>query len=222
MNFYDIGELSEEEKEAFINEMSHIRSQLESHIIPEAYPEQISNILTLSLPIIKGHIELVRDNMVEISAYCLISKDWIRELVPMLQGKKCLEIMSGSGMLSKALQEEGISVIATDSKKWNFKSYWCEVEKLDANDAIDKYIKDMDYIICSWVPYASEAGTNALLAMRKLKPDCRMIYIGEMAGCCGTENFADICEIEDNAFIRNANRKFKQWGGLHDQIFILR
>ena len=222
MNFGDLNDLDEKEIELLIKELSIIQSELKSHIIPEKYPCQISNLMASIVLSLRGHLDLTRDNMIKISSYCLVSKDWIKELIPMLQRKNCLEIMSGSGMLAKALQEEGIHVIATDSKEWGIDDCWCEVEALNANDAVSKYGKNMDYIICSWPPYNSSVATETLLSMRNLNPNCRMIYIGEMGGCCGTEDFSDICVTETNNYITNANQKFKHWGGIHDRIFLLR
>lgn len=222
MNFGDFNDLKEEEIELFIKELSFIQSELKNHIIPEKYPYQISNLMASIVLSLRGHLDLTRDNMIKISSYCLVSKDWIKELVPMLQGKKCLEIMSGSGMLAKAFQEEGIPVIATDSKEWGIDDCWCEVETLNASAAVSKYGKIMDYIICSWPPYNSSIATETLLSMRTLNPNCRLIYIGEIGGCCGTADFSDICVIENNDFVTNANKEFKHWGGIHDKIYLLR
>lgn len=69
----DFHDISISEREKYEQDMKRIRNELESHIIPESYPD-----------------------------------------------------LSGLGMLSKALQDEKIEIIATDSKEWEFDDdlYW--------------------------------------------------------------------------------------------------
>lgn len=223
MNLFDFkfDQISKEEQEMYVLEMKQIRSELEAHIIPNSYPNLISNFNITMISVF--HPEIVREEIIKISSYSLISKDWIMELKPLLQGKRCLEIMSGLGMLAKALQEEGIEVIATDSKEWNYdEQYWTEVKTLDALSAIELYGTDVDFIICSWIPYQSDIGTKILLKMKEINPQLKMIYIGEFGGCCADDEFFEMCDVEPNEYIINANKKFKSWAGIHDSIYLLK
>ena len=214
--------IDEEKLKEYINEMKQIRKQLLKKEIPESYPNEMSNPAYI-LAAIEEH-SIFRDSIINISAFPLISKDWICELIPLLKNKKCLEIMSGKGVLSKALADEGIDIIATDiaALEFNKTSLWYSVESLSASEAVDKYVKQMDYIICSWIPYGSDAGTEVLLKMRKLNPECKMIYIGEMGECCANERFVRECEVIHDDHIVAANEKFKQWSGIHDRIYLLK
>lgn len=215
-------DISTSEKEKYIQDMKQIRNELEAHIIPESYPDLISNFNMMLISSLSP--EIIRDEIINISSYCLISKDWIRVLSHLLKGKRCLEIMSGLGMLSKALQDEKIEIIATDSKEWEFEKdhYWTEVKTMDAISAIEIYGRDMDFIICSWIPYPSDIGQKVLLKMREVNPKLKMVYIGEFGGCCADESFFELCKVERNDDIYRANQIFKSWAGIHDHIYLLR
>ena len=204
----------------YIMKMEGILNQLQNKEIPESYPKEIGSLGTMMA--FSKNEKIFRENFILVSSYPLISKDWIRELIPLLKNKRCLEIMAGSGMLSKALSEEGIDIIATDSKEWDIDDSWFDVEKLDAIEAINKYGKDIDYVICSWIPYQSTIGTKVIETMRQVNPNLKMIYIGELGGCCAEETFCYTVELLENEFISEANQKFKRWAGLRDKIYLLK
>jgi hypothetical protein len=218
----DFHDISISEREKYEQDMKRIRNELESHIIPESYPDLISNFNMMLISCLNP--EIIREEIINLSSYCLVSKDWIRILSSLLKGKRCLEIMSGLGMLSKALQDEKIEIIATDSKEWEFDDdlYWTEVKTMDAISAIEVYGRDMDFIICSWIPYPSDIGRKVLLKMREVNPKLKMVYIGEFGGCCADESFFALCEVEEDNHIYKANQIFKNWAGIHDHIYLLR
>lgn len=220
-NFY-FNDISISEREKYVQDMKQIRNELEAHIIPESYPDLISKFNMMLISSLNP--EIIREKIINLSSYCLVSKDWIRVLSSLLKGKRCLEIMSGLGMLSKALQDEKIEIIATDSKEWEFDDdlYWTEVKTMDAISAIEVYGRDMDFIICSWIPYASDIGRKVLLKMREVNPKLKMVYIGEFGGCCADESFFALCEVEEDNHIYKANQIFKNWAGIHDHIYLLR
>jgi len=216
-------EFSEEDRVNYIKEMNKIRNDFKEHIVPESYPDMISSMQSMRLAI--EHMNIARDNMISLSSYCLVSKNWISELQPLLKEKKCLEIMSGLGMLSKAMQDEGINIIPTDSKEWICSDllYWCDVEQIDAVSAIKKYGKNIDFVVCSWIPYNSNAGTEVLEVMRKINPSLQLIYIGERGGgCCANEEFDEKSKFHQNEYIDRANDKFKSWAGIHDCIYLIK
>uniref|UniRef100_UPI0011C42A3E hypothetical protein n=1 Tax=Enterocloster aldenensis TaxID=358742 RepID=UPI0011C42A3E len=219
---FDFHDISISEREKYVQDMKQIRNELEAHIIPESYPDLVSNFNMMLISSL--YPEIIRDEIIKISSYCLISKDWIRVLSSLLKGKRCLEIMSGLGMLSKALQNEEIEIVATDSKEWEFDDgfYWTEVKTMDAISAIEVYGRDMDFIICSWIPYPSDIGRKVLLKMREVNPKLKMVYIGEFGGCCADESFFALCEVEEDNHIYKANQIFKNWAGIHDHIYLLR
>lgn len=169
-----------------------------------------------------------RDTVINNMGFMLISQDWINTLSEMLKGKKCLEIMCGTGALSKCLQDKGIMIKATDNFSWNgvsdwnkSKNYWTDIENIDCIDAIEKYGKDTDYIIMGWA-YMDDTGYRALLKMREVNPYCKMIYIGERnGGCTADDNFFESINIIDDKYIDEINQMYKSWEGIYDRFLLV-
>ena len=121
------------------------------------------------------------------------------------------------GSLSYALREQGIEVITTDLKVDNdcFKNYtntWVDVEEIDCIEAIKKYGADVDFIICSW-PRNSSPMVEVIDMMRKVNPDCILIYIGESTwGCNACDEFFDYA----NPVSGFEPIDVKKWSGIHD------
>ena len=169
-----------------------------------------------------------RDKFISKLGFAAINKKFIEVLNDeVIKNKKCLEIMAGTGALSKALYDLGIDVISTDNLSWDdlesyqsWKSRSFNVEKLDCVKAIEKYGKDVDFIICSWPPYDEPQATQAIIKMREVNPNCKMIYIGEDQGGCTADddffnNWKDVYEPEET------NGCFERFYGLHDRIYVL-
>lgn len=191
--------------------------------IPETFPR--TNI----------NSSIMRETFISEMGFCMVAYDWVRELAKLLEGKKCLEIMAGSGCLSKALQDCGIDIIATDSYqneeyssgydlfgKW--RTHFTDVEKLLAIEAIEKYGKDMDIIVCSWPPYNSCALTHALDRQFELNPNTKVIYIGEDDGGCTADYsfFEKYDETdEDSELTAEVNRLYKRWYSICDSIYLV-
>ncbi|WP_097006528.1 hypothetical protein [Lacrimispora amygdalina] len=66
MNFDMIRELTKEEQSNYTKEMKLIRDNFKKHIVPEKYPETISNIHNILLSI--KNQEIMRDQMIELSS----------------------------------------------------------------------------------------------------------------------------------------------------------
>lgn len=70
----------------------------------------------------------------------------------MEKNAKGLEVMSGKGLLSKSIQEHGLSMISTDNKSWE-KCKDDTIETLSAIDSFNKYKHEIDFVLLSWCPY---------------------------------------------------------------------
>ena len=143
----------------------------------------------------------------EYGMYAIVTRDWVRELVKWLDGRKVLEVMSGRGWIAKTVQEEGGHIIATDNKSsyqgWRSKgSELCDIENLSAVDAIEKYGKDVDFVLMAWPPYNEPQASHVVREIQKVNPDIKIIYIGEsQGGCTADEEFFDLVTgIEDDTF----------------------
>ena len=232
--------------------MSHIIDNMKlKKRIPETYP----CVVNTPAHLLDAHTAVyeLRDQFIEAGGFCLVSYDWVRKLKDtIIKDGKCLEIMAGSGMLSKALKDVGCDIIATDNKAWGefphkkfntwFREPFTDVEEIDCIDAIEKYGKDVDFIIVSWA-YMDDTCYRALLKMREVNPDCLMIYIGEYGDCCADENFTEAAESFDihwfehkkdgkEPIVENleeiydnlveVRKLYKQWYGIHDDIYIVK
>lgn len=192
-------------------------------IIPESYPHMnYDNYYEY----IMSSPKINREHFIDIQGFVLVSRNWVRELAQYLKGKRCLEIMSGLGTLTKALQDEGVDIIATDNYTWPWRNvdtdkYWCDIENIECIEAIEKYKPDV--VIMSWCPHESNAGYKALQTMRKVNSTAEMLVCGEgKGGCTADDAFFDSIEIIDNEYIDKANAKFSSWFGIHDYLMLVR
>jgi hypothetical protein len=199
-------------------EMRTILSFLQHKQIPLRYPSYIEkNFMAMNY----------RERFNRAMGFSLISEDWINPLARYMKKNliknkpMTLEIMAGSGCWAKALTDKGLAVRATDNDSWVWKwSKWTPVEKMNALDAIRKYIATCSYMLCSWA-YMNDDLYDALILMRELNPQCKLIYIGEsFSGCTANAKFFDSIEdVSDSTFLRAVSR-YKKWIGLHDRVRI--
>lgn len=173
---------------------------------------------------------IARDLLISRIGFILLSQDLADAFAKYLKGKKCLEIMCGSGALSKALQDRGIDIIPTDNFSWSSelvidwnlrKNYWCDIENIDCIEAIEKYGQDIDYIIMSWPPYQESQATQALLKMREINKEynknIKLIYIGEgQCGCTADDEFFELLKVSNN--MQEINNVYEKYYGIYDYI----
>lgn len=189
--------------------------QYSNHQIPTDIPNNILNKFCF------------RDLFITVQGFSLVTEAWINPLVDILKGKKVVELFAGLGTITKSLKDRGIDIIATDTNEWTNSSHafttnrkWCNIEELDAVNAIDKY-KDADYFIISWCPYESKASYEALVKMREVNPNARLIHIGESyGGCTDSDIFFENVEYIDDKSFSEVISKFKSWDGINDNIMI--
>ena len=77
-----------------INEIRNTINNLYNKEIPDNYN---------NLSIKDNYISSLRNIVISLQGYALIDKTWTKKLADFIGNKKCLEIMSGCGCLSKAL-----------------------------------------------------------------------------------------------------------------------
>lgn len=208
------------------DEYEKIIELLERHIIPEFYPK------TEAIPLSERELGMesyaYRNAILQNCGYALLAYEWIRPLSQWIGGRRCLEIMAGSGAFTHALSQCGVDVIATDDKSWSdprskwFASPWTEVEQLDCLQAISKYGADRQIIICSW-PYMDDSAYHALLEMRKVNPGAVLLYIGEWeCGATASQNFFDAALPVNDPEFDQAVVNFKQTWGMHDLPILIK
>lgn len=193
------------------------------------YPTDISDRFTENISVLNHRVEVSK-----LVGFTLVTDNLLYNLSNLLYGNKCLEIMSGNGSLAKGLQDYGVDIIATDNydmvSKFN-NDFWTDVENIDAVDAIEKYGKDVDFVLCSWIPYYKSIGYRAIKKLYEINPRAIFICIGEdKGGCTADDRFFDYSsEISfsekmdiDYELIQKIKRSIKNWAGIQTNISFLR
>lgn len=203
------------------NKVKNIINDLYNKIIPNDYND---------LNIENNYDSCLRSIIIKLQGFALIDKTWTKKLSDFIGNKKCLEIMSGCGSLSKALKDNGINIISTDDFSWDgnsesnwnkYRNYWTDIENIDCIKAIEKYGKYVDYIIMSWA-YMDDMAYKSLLKMREINPNCKMIVIGEdKYGCTADDDFFDNINIIDDRKIDEINKLYTSWDGIYDYISLV-
>lgn len=200
----------------------------ENREIPERMPK-VSDFDTLEYDTISfnSYMSFVcRSKYISECGFVFLSWNWITPFIQWINGRKCLEIMSGTGALSSVLRSEGVDIIATDNFSWKDKltSQWMYIEDLDSIAAIDIYGKSVDIVIMSWAPYGSDLGYECLKRLYEVNPKAVMVVIGEDCyGCTASGKFFDYIEvIEDDYFDSQVMRNYETWYSIHDFPMIVR
>lgn len=184
------------------------------------FPENVGNII--KNPILSTYL---REVTIPLVGFVPLDKTFIQSLSNFIGDKKCLEILAGKGSLTKGLKDNGINIIATDNFSWNARlnlsDLWTDVENIDCLEAIRKYVKDVDFIICSWIPM-DDIGYDIVKLMNELNPECKMILIGESeGGCTATEKFFNNIVDEPDTF-DIVNEKFNSWAFIYDHVRVVK
>lgn len=187
----------------------------------------------------------LREKFIKESGFILVSYNWVRKLNDLvIKNKPCLEVMAGTGMLSKALKDIGVPVITTDNNSWRNnrnsmiawkdKQNYTDIEEIDALEAVHKYGNDVDFVIMSW-PYMDDTAYKVLIEYKKIKPSGHVIYIGEeYDGCTANDDFFDemyktleydghrYADTEEvNEIMAEINKLYISWPAIHDEIFVI-
>lgn len=216
----DDGKLEEDIKA--LEELDYLKKKYNE----KSFPLDISDRFTERVQIDNEVIEKV--------GFTLITDNLLYNLSNLLYGNKCLEIMSGNGALAKGLQDYGVDIKATDNYEMSdffSNDYWTEVEQIDAVDAIVKYGKDVDFVLCSWIPYYKPIGYYAIKKLYEVNPKAIFIYIGEEEGGCTADSnffeysseisFSEKMQI-DYKLLDKITNSIKNWQGTYSTIKFLR
>lgn len=149
-----------------------------------------------------------------------------------------LEIMCGLAAYSATLRSIGIQCIPTDDMSWIIgegKKYagwkenaWLsEIEQIDAVGAIKKYGNKVDYILMSWPPQNDDVAYDALVTMRGVNKNCKMIYVGEWGenSCTANQLFFDSAIDISNQYVNVSELRntYHSWNNddYYDKQYIL-
>lgn len=152
---------------------------------------------------------ILRFEINELGFYFLVTENLVTKVTELLEGKKCLEVMSGNGFFAQCLSDKGLSIIATDSKEWDIKDNG-NVIQLSALEAIKKYKDEMDILIICW-PYMDNNAYQAIKAWGTEKP---ILVLGEIGGCCADDIFSNSFKSQ---IVDVGHQRFF---GIHDYFYL--
>ena len=198
---------------------------LQKGVIPETYMD-----VGLHCDMIDTQLIKMRTEFTNTFGFALVANDWNRELVnSVIKTGKCLEVMAGKGMWTKALRGLGIEVISTDDMSWEdtHNPLWKDhviddMIKMDAVTAVRTYGNDVDFVLMSW-PYMDNTAYRVLQNMRIVNPKLRLIYIGEgETGCCANDYFFESMDEVFTSGMQDVNQKYCRFPGLHDRVYLIK
>lgn len=200
------------------NGIHNFLNDYKNHIIPECVPKDIiSSHIYISRPQEDLLVFYLRDLVIKNSGFLLVDQETCKSIYDFLKGKKVLEVMSGTGCLAYGLKQLGLDIIPTDIMYDDYLTYdnlWCDVEKLDCLEALDKY-NDCDIILVSWP--RPEAPMKKLLRKAR-KYGKKILYLGEtVGGCCASSDFFEMANIIDYPKVT-----VKHWQGIYDTCALIK
>jgi hypothetical protein len=174
----DDGYDSEEERQSRL--IRHFPNHLLEHTKPieELTPQEIYDDLnslrvTSRFPMRYGEVK--RQCFVKKYCWASISEAAVDKIAQFVGSRPVLEIGSGSGILAFLLKAKGVNVIATDNYKemFRFRYVYTNIEKLDADGAIEKYGNLPDLVLMiSW-------GREKMLNAFRKFTGSKYVFIGE-------------------------------------------
>lgn len=166
-----------------------------------------------------------------LTGYVNINMEMVDKLAEALDDKKCLEVMSGNGLLSRCLQDRNVDIIATDKSMPIENSYlplrteqFTDIRQMDALDAIREYGKDIDILVMSWPPYGDDIAYRCVETLHEVNPEAEILYIGELWGGCNADDafFNATMRAPMDEKMYEVSELYTPYYGLHDDISILK
>ena len=143
--------------------------------------------------------------------------------------RRALEIGAGNGLWACLLSAWGVSVTATDDYSWAAPppgvkarlpsgfpvqpGRFSPVERLDAVEAVGKYVDHQALLLC-WPPYGRPMAHWALAAFQ----GDRVVFVGDQ-GCTADDAFHE--ELKQHWQMDDVVR-IPTWPGIHDAVYLYR
>jgi len=159
-----------------------------------------------------------RDRFISKYAWAVPSREAVKRLKEFVGRGLVLEVGSGKGLWAKLLQEEGVSVTATDDMSWTkserfdpSSGQFLEVLNMDAEVAVRSF-PGHEALLMVWPPYDDPMAEKALNGFSGNK----LILVGEdKSGCTANKMFFnDLGDQWDDV----GRVSLPQWPGIHDMM----
>lgn len=152
---------------------------------------------------------------------------FVRALSDYLAGAPVLEIMAGNGYLSKGLKDDNPTeqIYTTDSTAWKKENQTgrhpvTKIESLDALAAIEKYGKQVDYVIMCWSPDKLTIDLDVLKLIRAHYPQLKLLVIGEKNGATNSKEFWHEAQLTQDERLQAVNKQMSHFDLIDEQIFL--
>ena len=133
-----------------------------------------------------------------------------------------LEVGAGSGYWTWELARRGVPCVATDPDPfscvaWEIEKSWCDVERLDAKAALEKYPGRT--LLSVWPSLRADWCAEAL-EQHRLQDGQTFVVVGEgYGGCTANDRLFDLLEEHWEA---ERTISIPQWYGIHDYVDVYR
>ncbi|MBT9672639.1 SAM-dependent methyltransferase [Secundilactobacillus kimchicus] len=184
--------------------------------------------LSAALPDLDEKLRSFRDYLeTEYGMWAYISAPFVKDLADFVDGRPALEVMAGNGYVSKGLQDNGQTVIATDSKDWTAENETgrhpvTDIEPLSASEAVAKYGNQVAVIIMAWSPDGLTIDWDLLRQIRALDHPVDFVVIGERNGATGSKLFWQNAEFVDSPAVKALNAHYFQFDLIADHVYLVK
>lgn len=144
-----------------------------------------------SFPVPQVHDFASPQALVQMGIWTVIDRSWTKKLAELIGDRRVLEVMAGGGWLAKALADNGVEVIATDSFDPAWTTSWSNrvfnIEQIEGEAAVARYSTSVEVLLIAWPP----ARDNAIERISKRWGSERdIIVIGQpRPRICGSREF---------------------------------
>ena len=186
------------------------------------------NRLSAGLPKLDHLLRNFRDYLEdEYGMWSYVNTAFVHALSDYLKGAPVLEVMAGNGYLSKGLHDvrPQQTIYTTDNKDWvkeneTGKHPVTTIEKLSAIDAVDKYGRQVEYVLMSWAPDKGESDLALLQHLRDHFPKLKLLVIGEKNGATNSKAFWQTAKLSQPDDLKAVNQKLHSFDLIDEQIYL--
>lgn len=204
------------------------------HQVNAQYPQgdprgdQLWNQYSDALPKLDKLLRSFRDYLEDTyGMWSYTNSSFTNALSHYLNGAPVLEVMAGNGYISKGLRNSNPheTIYTTDNQAWvqeneTGKHPVTKVEKLSAMDAVDKYGREVEYVIMSWAPDKGEQDWQLLQHIRLNYPDLKLLVVGEKNGATNSPAFWQHAQLSQPGDLQDVNQYLKSFDLIDEQIYL--
>lgn len=198
------------------NGMARIANDFRLRSEPGGVLQRLERLLSVSRGIISD--AFIMDAVNSKLGFSIPTDEVLSRVQKFLDGTQAVSVGCGLGLLDYLLKDRGVSVTSTDAglshgaEADDHKPFVSDVQKMFAEDAVNRYVRPGDSLIISWPPHNTPMASDALLAFLE-RNGTRVVYVRGCAGLTGDARFHELLnehfdlefEMEGLSFCRSYN-----------------